>query len=160
MYDTVLKLEQNCIVNTVFIFLHIGPCHPNPCHNRGTCEISETYRGDTFIGYICKCPPGFSGVHCQHSKLDLNNLETLKLSWNWTGNQGLSISCKRFSTTNNHLEQWTNVDQLTGSKWLLKGWVQQNDSGSGREKICWACFLLLSMHLINVKIRRFLLPVM
>ncbi|XP_037633477.1 EGF-like repeat and discoidin I-like domain-containing protein 3 isoform X2 [Sebastes umbrosus] len=44
-----------------------GPCHPNPCHNRGTCEISETYRGDTFIGYVCKCPPGFSGVHCQHN---------------------------------------------------------------------------------------------
>ncbi|KAF0033758.1 hypothetical protein F2P81_013824, partial [Scophthalmus maximus] len=43
------------------------PCHPNPCHNRGTCEISETYRGDTFIGYVCKCPPGFSGVHCQHN---------------------------------------------------------------------------------------------
>lgn len=44
-----------------------GPCHPNPCHNRGTCEVSESYRGDTFIGYICKCPPGFSGVHCQHN---------------------------------------------------------------------------------------------
>uniref|UniRef100_A0A3P9N9A7 EGF like repeats and discoidin domains 3 n=3 Tax=Poecilia reticulata TaxID=8081 RepID=A0A3P9N9A7_POERE len=44
-----------------------GPCHPNPCHNRGTCEISETYRGDTFIGYVCKCPQGFSGVHCQHN---------------------------------------------------------------------------------------------
>uniref|UniRef100_A0A3Q2P2I4 EGF like repeats and discoidin domains 3 n=1 Tax=Fundulus heteroclitus TaxID=8078 RepID=A0A3Q2P2I4_FUNHE len=44
----------------------VKPCHPNPCHNRGTCEISETYRGDTFIGYVCKCPPGFSGVHCQH----------------------------------------------------------------------------------------------
>uniref|UniRef100_A0A4W5Q5N9 EGF-like domain-containing protein n=1 Tax=Hucho hucho TaxID=62062 RepID=A0A4W5Q5N9_9TELE len=47
-----------------------GPCHPNPCHNRGICEISETYRGDTFIGYVCKCPTGFNGIHCQHSKLD------------------------------------------------------------------------------------------
>uniref|UniRef100_A0A8C0J267 EGF like repeats and discoidin domains 3 n=1 Tax=Chelonoidis abingdonii TaxID=106734 RepID=A0A8C0J267_CHEAB len=43
-----------------------GPCLPNPCHNGGTCEISEAYRGDTFIGYICKCPMGFNGIHCQH----------------------------------------------------------------------------------------------
>ncbi|KAF7250525.1 EGF-like repeat and discoidin I-like domain-containing protein 3 [Varanus komodoensis] len=44
-----------------------GPCNPNPCHNGGTCEISEAYRGDTFIGYACKCPEGFNGIHCQHS---------------------------------------------------------------------------------------------
>ncbi|XP_016424796.1 EGF-like repeat and discoidin I-like domain-containing protein 3 [Sinocyclocheilus rhinocerous] len=44
-----------------------GPCHPNPCHNGGTCEISETFRGDTFIGYVCKCPSGFNGIHCQHN---------------------------------------------------------------------------------------------
>uniref|UniRef100_A0A673H1R6 EGF like repeats and discoidin domains 3 n=1 Tax=Sinocyclocheilus rhinocerous TaxID=307959 RepID=A0A673H1R6_9TELE len=46
---------------------HRGPCHPNPCHNGGTCEISETFRGDTFIGYVCKCPSGFNGIHCQHN---------------------------------------------------------------------------------------------
>lgn len=57
------------IIGVCFLlFFCAGPCHPNPCHNRGTCEISETYRGDTFIGYVCKCLPGFSGVHCQHSK--------------------------------------------------------------------------------------------
>ncbi|XP_056369326.1 EGF-like repeat and discoidin I-like domain-containing protein 3 isoform X1 [Oenanthe melanoleuca] len=44
-----------------------GPCLPNPCHNGGTCEISEAYRGDTFIGYVCKCPQGFNGIHCQHN---------------------------------------------------------------------------------------------
>ncbi|ETE62036.1 EGF-like repeat and discoidin I-like domain-containing protein 3, partial [Ophiophagus hannah] len=50
-----------------------GPCLPNPCHNGGTCEISEAYRGDTFIGYICKCPAGFNGIHCQHN---VNECET------------------------------------------------------------------------------------
>ncbi|XP_072372322.1 EGF-like repeat and discoidin I-like domain-containing protein 3 isoform X1 [Scyliorhinus torazame] len=44
-----------------------GACQPNPCHNGGTCEVSDTYRGDTFIGYICRCPDGFSGIHCQHN---------------------------------------------------------------------------------------------
>ncbi|XP_021235778.1 EGF-like repeat and discoidin I-like domain-containing protein 3 isoform X2 [Numida meleagris] len=44
-----------------------GPCLPNPCHNGGMCEISEAYRGDTFIGYVCKCPEGFNGIHCQHN---------------------------------------------------------------------------------------------
>lgn len=51
-----------------------GPCIPNPCHNGGTCEISEAYRGDTFIGYVCKCPRGFNGIHCQHSKLVIFNV--------------------------------------------------------------------------------------
>ena len=53
----------------LFCFFYLsGPCIPNPCHNGGTCEISEAYRGDTFIGYVCKCPRGFNGIHCQHSK--------------------------------------------------------------------------------------------
>uniref|UniRef100_A0A8C8RW32 EGF like repeats and discoidin domains 3 n=1 Tax=Pelusios castaneus TaxID=367368 RepID=A0A8C8RW32_9SAUR len=47
--------------------VEVGPCLPNPCHNGGTCEISEAYRGDTFIGYVCKCPVGFNGIHCQHN---------------------------------------------------------------------------------------------
>uniref|UniRef100_A0A3B1J0F2 EGF like repeats and discoidin domains 3 n=1 Tax=Astyanax mexicanus TaxID=7994 RepID=A0A3B1J0F2_ASTMX len=55
----------NCASN-----MEVGPCHPNPCHNGGMCEISETYRGDTFIGYVCKCSTGFNGVHCQHRNVN------------------------------------------------------------------------------------------
>lgn len=58
----------------VFFSYLAGPCVPNPCHNGGTCEISEAYRGDTFIGYVCKCPRGFNGIHCQHSKLFIFNV--------------------------------------------------------------------------------------
>lgn len=60
-------LSSICIMQQFFFCLS-GPCIPNPCHNGGTCEISEAYRGDTFIGYVCKCPRGFNGIHCQHSK--------------------------------------------------------------------------------------------
>lgn len=43
-----------------------GPCSPNPCRNDGSCEVnSPTRRGDVFNEYICKCQPGFEGVHCQ-----------------------------------------------------------------------------------------------
>ncbi|XP_072237037.1 lactadherin-like isoform X2 [Leuresthes tenuis] len=43
-----------------------GPCSPNPCKNDGTCEvIAPTRRGDVFNEYICRCQPGFEGVHCQ-----------------------------------------------------------------------------------------------
>ncbi|XP_076842717.1 EGF-like repeat and discoidin I-like domain-containing protein 3 isoform X1 [Brachyhypopomus gauderio] len=38
------------------------PCFPNPCHNGGVCEPV-----DTFARYLCKCAPGFDGVHCQHN---------------------------------------------------------------------------------------------
>ncbi|XP_033941581.1 milk fat globule EGF and factor V/VIII domain containing b isoform X1 [Pseudochaenichthys georgianus] len=45
-----------------------GPCHPNPCKNDGTCELTgQTRRGDVFSEYVCQCPPGFDGVHCQTS---------------------------------------------------------------------------------------------
>ncbi|XP_055489360.1 EGF-like repeat and discoidin I-like domain-containing protein 3 isoform X2 [Leucoraja erinacea] len=47
--------------------LEVGACQPNPCHNGGICEVSDSYRGDTFVGYICRCPDGFSGIHCQHN---------------------------------------------------------------------------------------------
>eukprot|EP00063_Salmo_salar_P057101 XP_014031936.1 PREDICTED: lactadherin-like [Salmo salar] len=46
-----------------------GPCIPNPCRNDGSCEvITPTRRGDVFSEYVCKCQPGFEGVHCQISK--------------------------------------------------------------------------------------------
>ncbi|XP_038132052.1 milk fat globule EGF and factor V/VIII domain containing b isoform X4 [Cyprinodon tularosa] len=43
-----------------------GPCSPNPCENDGVCEVTgQSRRGDVFTEYICKCQPGFEGVHCQ-----------------------------------------------------------------------------------------------
>uniref|UniRef100_A0A4W4H1J0 Milk fat globule-EGF factor 8 protein b n=1 Tax=Electrophorus electricus TaxID=8005 RepID=A0A4W4H1J0_ELEEL len=44
-----------------------GLCHPNPCKNDGICEMDSSQRGDVFTGYVCRCPKGFSGSHCQHN---------------------------------------------------------------------------------------------
>ncbi|XP_071400814.1 lactadherin-like isoform X1 [Centroberyx affinis] len=45
-----------------------GPCNPNPCKNDGICEVTgQSRRGDVFSEYVCKCQPGFDGVHCQNS---------------------------------------------------------------------------------------------
>ncbi|XP_047437308.1 lactadherin-like isoform X2 [Mugil cephalus] len=51
-----------------------GPCSPNPCKNDGSCEFfSPVRRGDVFSEYICKCQPGFEGVHCQINVNDCAN---------------------------------------------------------------------------------------
>lgn len=51
-----------------------GPCSPNPCRNDGTCEVlAPTRRGDVFNEYICRCQPGFEGVHCQINVNDCMN---------------------------------------------------------------------------------------
>lgn len=52
------------------VFPHTkGPCNPNPCKNDAICEVTgQSRRGDVFSEYVCKCQPGFEGVHCQNSK--------------------------------------------------------------------------------------------
>ncbi len=57
-----------------------GPCSPNPCKNDGSCEvIAPTRRGDVFNEYVCKCQPGFEGVHCQISRLPLDVINETEL---------------------------------------------------------------------------------
>ncbi|KAM6950118.1 lactadherin-like isoform 2-T2 [Lycodopsis pacificus] len=52
----------------------IGPCSLNPCKNDGSCKIiTPTRRGDVFNEYVCKCQPGFEGVHCQINVNDCAN---------------------------------------------------------------------------------------
>ncbi|XP_034987267.1 lactadherin isoform X1 [Zootoca vivipara] len=43
-----------------------GACHPNPCQNGGECQVVPN-RGDAFTEYLCKCPLGYEGKHCQNN---------------------------------------------------------------------------------------------
>uniref|UniRef100_A0AAR2JH80 EGF like repeats and discoidin domains 3 n=1 Tax=Pygocentrus nattereri TaxID=42514 RepID=A0AAR2JH80_PYGNA len=59
---------QYRIIILPFLLHLTASCQPNPCHNRGVCED-----GEGFVGYLCKCPSGFSGVHCQHNINECEN---------------------------------------------------------------------------------------
>ncbi|XP_061898679.1 lactadherin-like isoform X4 [Entelurus aequoreus] len=51
--------------------METGPCKPNPCKNDGVCSATgHSRRGDVFSEYVCKCQPGFEGVHCQNNVND------------------------------------------------------------------------------------------
>ncbi|XP_019729576.1 milk fat globule EGF and factor V/VIII domain containing b isoform X4 [Hippocampus comes] len=51
--------------------IETGPCKPNPCKNDGICAATgHSRRGDVFSEYVCKCQPGFEGVHCQNDVND------------------------------------------------------------------------------------------
>lgn len=44
-----------------------GPCFPNPCRHGAECQElgEEGRRGDVFTQYVCECPQGYSGTHCE-----------------------------------------------------------------------------------------------
>nr|XP_030705085.1 EGF-like repeat and discoidin I-like domain-containing protein 3 [Globicephala melas] len=98
-----------------------GPCTPNPCHNGGTCEISEAYRGDTFIGYVCKCPRGFNGIHCQHKCSGPLGIE------------GGIISNQQITASSTHralfgLQKWYPYYARLNKKGLINAWTAaEND---------------------------------
>ena len=53
-----LKLNDALKYLTYPVIPPPNPCHPNPCKNGGECSS----KGDR---YICKCPEGYTGKHCE-----------------------------------------------------------------------------------------------
>nr|XP_056722078.1 lactadherin [Euleptes europaea] len=51
-----------------------GPCHPNPCQNSGVCQLVPS-RGDVFSKYVCQCPLGYEGKHCQNTSSSFSALD-------------------------------------------------------------------------------------
>jgi len=45
----------------VDVFITEGPCHnTSKCQNGGTCRTHAAHHG-----FICDCPPEFTGNHCE-----------------------------------------------------------------------------------------------
>ena len=54
-------LILHLLANSLYFFLDIDDCQPQPCQNNGTCH-------DLVNDYRCECLVGFNGTNCENSK--------------------------------------------------------------------------------------------
>ena len=52
--------------------LEIDECVSSPCQNQSSCI-------DKVNGYLCQCPAGFTGLHCERGKSLLNKCASAKV---------------------------------------------------------------------------------
>uniref|UniRef100_A0A8C7X8D2 Milk fat globule EGF and factor V/VIII domain containing b n=1 Tax=Oryzias sinensis TaxID=183150 RepID=A0A8C7X8D2_9TELE len=93
-----------------------GPCIPNPCQNDGVCEATgHSRRGDVFNEYVCKCQPGYEGVHCQTSCISLLGMEGGGIA-----ESQISASSVRYSLLG--LQRWGPELARLHKKGLVNAW--------------------------------------
>uniref|UniRef100_A0ACB8E5Q2 Uncharacterized protein n=1 Tax=Sphaerodactylus townsendi TaxID=933632 RepID=A0ACB8E5Q2_9SAUR len=71
-----------------------GPCHPNPCQNNGVCQIVPG-RGDVFTEYVCQCPSGYEGKHCQNKSSSFSALDMDECASQPCQNGGICLDLER-----------------------------------------------------------------
>ncbi|XP_006970096.1 lactadherin isoform X2 [Peromyscus maniculatus bairdii] len=107
-----------------------GPCFPNPCLSGGLCQVTgDKQRGDIFTQYICECPLGYSGTHCETSC-------TTKLGMEGGAIEDSQISASSMYVSFLGLQRWGPqlarlhrtgiVNAWTSSNYDPKPWIQVN----------------------------------
>ena len=64
-YSSTFKSYQKSSISSVFT-LDVDECITRPCINGGTCQ-------NQYGSYSCVCKRGYTGKHCETSKLNLDD---------------------------------------------------------------------------------------
>lgn len=107
-----------------------GPCSPNPCFHDAKCLVTgDSQRGDIFTEYICQCPVGYSGTHCEigcSTKLGMEGGaiadSQISASSVYVGFMGL----QRWGPELARLYRTGIVNAWTASSYDSKPWIQVN----------------------------------
>lgn len=107
-----------------------GPCSPNPCYHDAKCLVTlDTQRGDIFTEYMCQCPVGYSGIHCETGCFTKLGMEggaiadsQISASSVYMGFMGL----QRWGPELARLHRTGIVNAWTASNYDSKPWIQVN----------------------------------
>lgn len=135
-----------------------GPCSPNPCKNDAVCEVTaQSRRGDVFSEYVCKCQPGFEGVHCQNSKSEpvlLVTMVTRVRTWCRKKSYFSSTFSKSMKRVFDSYPKWT----LLTSGWLSADRFNLCGKNKHKQRVSWwkrmQLFCLITVKLLESELSR------
>ncbi|XP_021120465.1 lactadherin isoform X1 [Heterocephalus glaber] len=107
-----------------------GPCSPNPCYHNAECQVVDSsHRGDVFTPYVCDCPRGYAGIHCETNCIRGLGMEggsiadsQISASSLYLGFMGL----QRWAPELARLHRTGIVNAWTASNYDRKPWIQVN----------------------------------
>ncbi|MBW02662.1 Lactadherin, partial [Eschrichtius robustus] len=112
------------------LFAFSGPCFPNPCHSDAECHvIDDFHRGDVFTQYICKCPHGYTGIHCEIVCISPLGMETGAIADSQISASSMHLGfmgLQRWAPDLARLHLTGIVNAWTSSNYDRNPWIQVN----------------------------------